>query len=193
MDRQNAEDEVGGLQWVAENLEDMLEDILDEAQARAIDGEDEPDDVNPVRARVQREAADATAQGMSDEVAQRQASWRVFGPRPGGYGAGVQDLIDSGRWEGADDIAQAYLRAGAFAYGQDEHGAAARASFERRVCGLDVVLQNQDNHEHDILDSGDYYQFQGGMAAGFNTALAAAFGMAFACTSTPAAPPPPLG
>ncbi len=28
-----------------------------------------------------------------------------------------------------------------------------------------MVLQNQDNHEHDLLDSNDYYQFQGGMAA----------------------------
>jgi cobaltochelatase CobN len=27
------------------------------------------------------------------------------------------------------------------------------------------VLHNQDNHEHDILDSDDYYQFQGGLAA----------------------------
>ncbi len=30
---------------------------------------------------------------------------------------------------------------------------------------MDVVLQNQDNREHDLLDSNDYYQFQGGMVA----------------------------
>lgn len=28
---------------------------------------------------------------------------------------------------------------------------------------LEAVVQNQDNREHDILDSDDYYQFQGGM------------------------------
>ena len=28
---------------------------------------------------------------------------------------------------------------------------------------LDTVIHNQDNREHDILDSDDYYQFQGGM------------------------------
>ncbi|MCJ8345274.1 cobaltochelatase subunit CobN, partial [bacterium] len=28
-----------------------------------------------------------------------------------------------------------------------------------------AVVQNQDNREHDILDSDDYYQFEGGMAA----------------------------
>ncbi len=26
-------------------------------------------------------------------------------------------------------------------------------------------MQNQDNHEHDLLDSDDYYQFEGGLAA----------------------------
>ncbi len=144
-----------------------LIDLFDTAvkAVAAISPEDEPDDVNPVRSRVQREAAEACARGASEAASQRQASWRVFGPRPGGYGAGVQEVIDSGRWEAPDDIAQAYLRAGAFAYGQDEHGASARASFERRVGGFDVVLQNQDNHEQDILDSADFYQFQGGMAA----------------------------
>lgn len=144
-----------------------LIDLFDTAvrAVAAIAPEDEPDDVNPVRARVQREAAQARERGESAEAAQRQASWRVFGPRPGGYGAGVQELIDSRRWNSADDIAQAYLRVGAFAYGQDGHGAPARQSFEQRVAGLEAVLHNQDNREHDILDSDDYYQFQGGMAA----------------------------
>ena len=31
------------------------------------------------------------------------------------------------------------------------------------------MVQNQDNHEHDLLDSDDYYQFEGGMAATVET------------------------
>ncbi|MDY0745569.1 cobaltochelatase subunit CobN [Paucibacter sp. R3-3] len=141
-------------------------DLFDTAvrAVAAIPEEDEPDEVNPIRARVRREAAEAQAQGLTPEDAERQASWRVFGPRPGGYGAGLQELMASGRWSGGADLAQAYLRAGAFAYGQDEHGKAARGAFEQRLSGLDAVLHNQDNREHDILDSDDYYQFQGGMA-----------------------------
>ena len=130
----------------------------------AIAEEDESDEVNPIRARVQREAAEAQAKGLTTEVAEREATWRVFGPRPGGYGAGLQEVMASGNWHDGADLAQAYLRAGAFAYGQGEHGVAARASFEQRLSGLDAVLHNQDNREHDILDSDDYYQFQGGMA-----------------------------
>jgi cobaltochelatase CobN len=30
---------------------------------------------------------------------------------------------------------------------------------------VEVVLHNQDNREHDLLDSDDYYQFQGGLHA----------------------------
>jgi cobaltochelatase CobN len=30
---------------------------------------------------------------------------------------------------------------------------------------MQIVLHNQDNREHDLLDSDDYYQFQGGMVA----------------------------
>jgi len=35
----------------------------------------------------------------------------------------------------------------------------------RRLRAMNVVMQNQDSREHDLLDSNDYYQFQGGMAA----------------------------
>ncbi|HEY8709095.1 MAG TPA: cobaltochelatase subunit CobN, partial [Burkholderiaceae bacterium] len=67
-------------------------DLFDTAvrTVAAISEADEPDDVNPIRARVQREAAEAQAAGRSGDDAQRQATWRVFGPRPGGYGVGVQ-------------------------------------------------------------------------------------------------------
>ena len=130
----------------------------------AIAEDDEDDTVNPIRARVQRDAAAAQAAGVAAEQAEREARWRVFGPRPGGYGAGLQGVLDSGRWQDRADLAQAYLAAGAFAYGQGGHGEAARGAFEQRLTQLDAVLHNQDNREHDVLDSGDYAQFQGGMA-----------------------------
>ena len=41
----------------------------------------------------------------------------------------------------------------------------ARAPFERQLGRLEAVIHNQDNREHDILGSDDYYQFHGGMAA----------------------------
>ncbi|MBA4267577.1 MAG: cobaltochelatase subunit CobN, partial [Comamonadaceae bacterium] len=106
------------------NVIDMFDTAV--RAVAAISEDDEPDDVNPIRTRVRREAAAAESAGVAAEDAQRQATWRVFGPRPGGYGAGLQELMASGRWNDRADLAQAYLRAGAFAYGQDAHGMAAR-------------------------------------------------------------------
>ena len=167
-----------------------LIDLFDTAvrAVAAISEEDEPDDVNPVRARVRREAREAEAAGLPAPEAERRATWRVFGPRPGGYGAGLQELIASGRWRDTGDLAQAYLRAGAFAYGQGEHGQAARQTFEQRLAQVDAVLHNQDNREHDILDSDDYYQFQGGMAAAVQHLTGSAAALYHGDMSVPGAP-----
>ena len=37
--------------------------------------------------------------------------------------------------------------------------------FEQRLAAVELVLHNRDNREHDILDSDDYYQFEGGITA----------------------------
>ncbi|MDE2506000.1 MAG: cobaltochelatase subunit CobN, partial [Planctomycetota bacterium] len=37
--------------------------------------------------------------------------------------------------------------------------------FKRRLSQVAVAVQNQDNREHDIFDSDDYFQFHGGMIA----------------------------
>ena len=36
---------------------------------------------------------------------------------------------------------------------------------EARLSNVQAVIHNQDNREHDLLDSDDYYQFEGGLAA----------------------------
>ncbi|HKT78184.1 MAG TPA: cobaltochelatase subunit CobN, partial [Sphingobium sp.] len=37
--------------------------------------------------------------------------------------------------------------------------------FAQRLTQANALVQNQDNREHDLLDSDDYYQFEGGIAA----------------------------
>ena len=101
-------------------------------------------------------------------------AWRVYGSAPGAYGAGLQGLIDSGEWESRDDLAEAYLHWSGWRYeglgGADGGGGALaiapdRQGLERRLQAVQVVLHNQDNREHDLFDSDDYYQFQGGLSA----------------------------
>ncbi len=141
-----------------------LIDLFDSA-ARAVAEQDEPEDLNPLAARVRREKNKMIKNGASAEEADLRAGFRVFGSKPGAYGAGLQALIDEKGWETADDLAQAYVAWGGYAYGQGTGGQSAHGLFEERLSNVEAVVQNQDNREHDLLDSDDYYQFEGGMTA----------------------------
>ncbi len=103
-------------------------------------------------------------EGAAPEDALRRAGHRVFGAKPGAYGAGLQALIDERVWRDDADLAEAYLAWGGFAYGGGAQGAAEPALFRARLGAVQGVVQNQDNREHDLLDSDDYYQFEGGLA-----------------------------
>ncbi|WP_062205732.1 cobaltochelatase subunit CobN [Aureimonas sp. AU12] len=133
------------------------------ARAVGVLEEDEAD--NPIAARMRAERAGLEAEGAEAGVAALAAGHRVFGSKPGAYGAGLQALIDEGGWESRSDLAESFLVWGAYAYGAEAEGLPERAAFERRLTQLDAVVQNQDNREHDLLDSDDYYQFEGGMSA----------------------------
>lgn len=136
---------------------------LFDSVVQAVAALDEPASVNPLRARVQHETEQAQAQGTPKALAKRSALWRVFGAKPGAYGAGLQGLIDARNWEDETDLARAYCHWSGYAYAKHTEGEAAHDTFKQRLGNMQVVLQNQDNREHDILDSDDYYQFQGGL------------------------------
>lgn len=144
-------------------------DLLDSA-ARAVAAlTDEPPAQNPIAAAVAAETARLRAAGLAETEATRRAGHRVFGSKPGAYGAGLQALIDEGGWSDTADLAEAYLSWGGYAYGGGAGGAAERDALETRLQATDAVLHNQDNREHDLLDSDDYYQFEGGLAAAVAT------------------------
>ncbi len=136
---------------------------LFDAAVQAVAELDESADMNPIRARVQLETRTLMEQGHSAKFARQLAGYRIFGAKPGAYGAGLQGLIDSGQWRGDADLATAYRNWGGYAYGQQAYGESAQAQFSERLAQVELVVQNQDNREHDLLDSDDYYQFQGGM------------------------------
>ncbi|MEP3275191.1 MAG: cobaltochelatase subunit CobN [Stappiaceae bacterium] len=143
-------------------------DLFDSA-VTAVAALDEPEDANPIAARVKQQTAELVASGVSKEQASRRATYRVFGSKPGAYGAGLQALIDEGIWSERQDFANAFLEWGSYAYGGGAEGQRDRELFEKRLSGVDAVVQNQDNREHDLLDSDDYYQFEGGLSASVET------------------------
>ncbi len=132
--------------------------------ARAVAELDEPPALNPLAERASRERATFMASGMTAEHASRRSTLRVFGSKPGAYGAGLQALIDERGWKTGADLAKAYIAWGGYAYGDGAEGAAEHKLFEARLGQVEGVLHNQDNREHDLFDSDDYYQFEGGLA-----------------------------
>ncbi|XZF63870.1 MAG: cobaltochelatase subunit CobN [Gloeotrichia echinulata DVL01] len=134
----------------------------------AVAGLDEPPDQNPLAAQVNQDTDFWTAQGLTTEDALMRSRYRIFGSKPGAYGAGLQGLIESQNWTDDEDLARAYINWSSYAYtasGGALEGIAAPEAFAQRLTQMQVVLHNQDNREHDLLDSDDYYQFQGGLTA----------------------------
>ncbi|MET9296524.1 cobaltochelatase subunit CobN [Streptomyces sp. NPDC003077] len=130
--------------------------LLDDAVRLAADL-DEPAESNFVRAHAQ---ADLAAHG--DE---RRATTRIFGSRPGTYGAGLLQLIDSRDWRTDADLAEVYTVWGGYAYGRGLEGRPAREEMESAYKRIAVAAKNTDTREHDIADSDDYFQYHGGMVA----------------------------
>lgn len=130
--------------------------MLDDA-VRLVAGLDEAPEQNFIRAHVQ---ADMAIHG--DE---RRSTTRIFGSKPGTYGAGLLQVIDNRNWRDDADLAQVYTTWGGFAYGRDLDGRPAAEDMSMQYRRIVVAAKNLDSREHDIADSDDYFQYHGGMIA----------------------------
>jgi cobaltochelatase CobN len=130
--------------------------LLDDAIA-AVAALDEPSEANYLRAHAQ---ADHAQHGDW-----RRATTRIFGSKPGAYGAGLLPLIDARNWRDDADLAEVYAVWGGFAYGRGLDGVNARPDMESAFRRIAVAAKNVDTREHDIADSDDYFQYHGGMVA----------------------------
>ncbi|MCO1577936.1 cobaltochelatase subunit CobN [Crossiella sp. SN42] len=130
--------------------------LLDDA-VRLVAALDEPAEQNFVRAHAEADRAE-----HGDE---RRATMRIFGSKPGAYGAGLLPLIDSRNWRDDADLAEVYAVWGGYAYGRELDGLPARGDMESAYKRIAVAAKNVDTREHDIADSDDYFQYHGGMVA----------------------------
>ena len=130
--------------------------MLDDAVGM-VAGLDEPDEMNFVRAHAR---ADLAVHGDH-----RRATTRIFGSKPGSYGAGILQVIESGNWRDDADLAEVYTAWGGFAYGRGLDGSPAAEDMRTNYRRIAVAAKNIDSAEHDIADSDDYFQYHGGMVA----------------------------
>ncbi|HEY3005865.1 MAG TPA: cobaltochelatase subunit CobN, partial [Kribbellaceae bacterium] len=130
--------------------------LLDEA-VRTVAALDEAAEHNYLKAHVDEDVA-----AGSDL---RRSTARIFGSRPGAYGAGLLPLVDARSWRTDAELAEVYAVWGGYAYGKNLDGVEARPDMERAYRRIQVAAKNADTREHDIMDSDDYFQYHGGMVA----------------------------
>ncbi|MGQ4385342.1 cobaltochelatase subunit CobN [Streptomyces sp. SAS_270] len=130
--------------------------LIDDA-VRAVAELDEPADSNYVRAHADEDTA--------EHGDRRRATARIFGSKPGAYGAGLLPLIDARNWRSDADLAEVYAVWGGYAYGRGLEGRAARGDMETAFKRIAVAAKNVDTREHDLVDADDYFQYHGGMVA----------------------------
>ena len=141
--------------------------LIDQAVALAAAQDESPED-NYVVKHVREDAERRTASSGGDsttESAGDPSLFRIFGSKPGAYGAGILGVLDERNWESVHDLAEVYTAWGGYAYSRQDFGVTARNEFRARFGQIVIAAKNQDNREHDVFDSDDYMQYHGGMIA----------------------------
>jgi magnesium chelatase subunit H len=93
------------------------------------------------------------------------AALRVFSNAEGAYGSNVNYLLDSGRWEEEDELADCYTQRKGFAY--DRHGKVSQQSdlLNRVLEDVELTYQNLDSVELGITTVDHYFGTLGGISS----------------------------
>ncbi|NPV52711.1 MAG: cobaltochelatase subunit CobN [Firmicutes bacterium] len=142
----------------------VVVNLIDEA-VRQVAQLDEPDEVNFLAKHYREEVKGYLEEGLEELEARERASYRIFGCKPGAYGAGVSEAIFSKMWENEQDLARVYVTWGGYAYTQATYGRTVPDVFQKRLARLDATVKNEDSREYDMLSSDDFYSYHGGMIA----------------------------
>ncbi|XHH10529.1 MAG: cobaltochelatase subunit CobN [Candidatus Bathyarchaeia archaeon] len=142
--------------------------LLDDA-VRLIAGLKESADKNYLAKHVTAEVERRTVQGENKEVAHEEASYRIFSAKPGTYGCGINEAIDSKNWKDQSDLANIYVTWGGYAYGRNNYGKSAPDQFKHRLSNINLTVKNDNTREYDILDSDDWYDAHGGLVSAVRT------------------------
>jgi cobaltochelatase CobN len=142
--------------------------LIDEAVSLVVSLR-EPLEQNYIAKHVQIEVKELVTTGYDLENAREKACYRIFGDRPGAYGTGICEAIDSKNWKDQKDLGDIYVNWGCYAYGRKSYGVSVPEQFKTRLSKIDVTVKNQDSREYDILDGDDWYDAHGGMITAVKT------------------------
>ncbi|RLB89639.1 MAG: cobalamin biosynthesis protein CobN, partial [Deltaproteobacteria bacterium] len=139
-----------------------LVERIDEA-VRMVAALDEPLESNLIRRHVIDDMENYKIEGLDEDQAFREATFRVFGCPPGTYGAGVSELVESKNWKTREDLGNNYIRYTSHAYGEGSYGRQKPSVFRKLLSRMDVTVKNEDSREYDMMSCTDYYNYYGGL------------------------------
>lgn len=120
---------------------------------------------NQVAAGVVEAERTLIEKGVTPKEAREISTFRVFGGVNGGYGTGIQGMVQAGdRWESEKEIADVYLNnMGAF-YGSEKQWETVRQyAFEAALTRTDAVIQPRQSNTWGALSLDHVYEFMGGL------------------------------
>jgi len=102
---------------------------------------------------------------------------RVFGNADGAYGANINHLIDNGRWDDEDELAETYTRRKSFAYGRNGKPTAQPELLGAVLERVELAYQNLDSVELGVTTIDQYFDTLGGISRAISRARGSAPGV----------------
>ena len=119
---------------------------------------DEPEDRNFVRKHALRYQQE---HGCDLET----ASLRVYGNAESTYGSNVNHLIENGRWDKEDELAETYTRRKSFAYGRSGRPVQQAKLLTSVLADVQLTYQNLDSVELGVTTVDTYFDTLGGISS----------------------------
>jgi magnesium chelatase subunit H len=91
------------------------------------------------------------------------AALRVYGNADGAYGSNVGMLIENGRWDDEDELAETYTRRKGFAYGRAGRPLAQPRLLASQLADVELTFQNLDSVELGVTTVDTYFDTLGGI------------------------------
>jgi cobaltochelatase CobN len=120
---------------------------------------------NLVAAHWVDDARKQLAAGRSAAEAGRLAALRLFGVAPGGYGAGINRMVErSGAWSSRSEVADVYVRRMGHAYGSSHQGEPVPALFGEMLKTVRRTYLGRSSNLYGLMDNNDAFDFLGGLS-----------------------------
>jgi magnesium chelatase subunit H len=150
-------DVVMTLSGIFRDLLPLQTKMLAEAAWKAANADDEPLEMNPIRAH---SLAHYDSLGCDFE----EAALRVFSNAEGSYGSNVNHLVDSSAFGDEDELADAYQARKSFAYSRDGKSGSNKAMLQQTLNQVELAYQNLESVELGVTSIDHYFDTLGGIA-----------------------------